>query len=334
MARISRYSSPAKGSSRRDGGEHQRAGEGAAAGGPHQRAVLGDRRRRRHGGRTAEEAVGANREDDRHDDELGDEGELREGDRDAADLDGAEHDAQRLGQSDQERREKGAGNRAQAADDGHDERLGDDGEVHPQVRRFARQLQGAREPGEAGAQREHQREQPRLVDPQRADQHPVLGGRPDQHAEPGARKQPPQATEHQRPDGDQQQLVGRHRAAEDVDDTGEPGRTRSQQVLGAPDRERRVADDEHQAEGRRELQELRRRVDPAQEQALDQRARRGDRHRRQHDAGPEAPVAPAEPLDGRPREVRAQHVQRAVREVDHAGDAEDQRQPRGHEEQR
>ena len=74
------------------------------------------------------------------------------------------------------------------------------------------------------------------------------------------------ATEHQRPDGDQQQVVGRHRAAEDVDDAGEARRARSQQVLGAPDRERRVADDQHDAEGRRELQQLRRGVDPAQQQ--------------------------------------------------------------------
>ena len=91
----------------------------------------------------------------------------------------------------------------------------------------------------------------------------------------------PQRDQHQRPDGDQEQVVRRHRAAEDVDGAGEARRARSEQVLGAPDRERRVAHDQHDAERRRELQQLGRRVEPLQQQRLDQRADRGDRERRQ-----------------------------------------------------
>ena len=60
-----------------------------------------------------------------------------------------------LREPDQERGEKRAGNRAQAADDGDDERFGDDREVHAEVGRLARQLQRAGEPREKRAEREH-----------------------------------------------------------------------------------------------------------------------------------------------------------------------------------
>ena len=66
----------------RDCGE--RGEKTAAAGRPHQRAMLGDRRRRRRHGRAAEEAVRLERENDRHHDEFGDQRELRESDNEAA----------------------------------------------------------------------------------------------------------------------------------------------------------------------------------------------------------------------------------------------------------
>jgi len=50
---------------------------------------------------------------------------------------------------------------------------------------------------------------------------------------------------------------------------------------------------------------------------------------RQHDGGDEG-AGPAEERGG---EIRAHHVERAVREVDEIHDSEDEREPGGHEEQ-
>ena len=82
--------------------------------------------------------------------EFGDQRELRKRDVDAGDVDRAERDAQRLGEADQQRGDERAGDRAQSADHGDDERFGDDREIHAEIRRLARQLQRA---GQAGAQR-------------------------------------------------------------------------------------------------------------------------------------------------------------------------------------
>ena len=60
-----------------------------------------------------------------------------------------------------------------------------------------------------------------------------------------------------------------------------------------------------------------------------------DQQRRQHHAAPEAERARRpEARHQRPGDVGAQHVERAVREVHDPRDAEDDRQPRGDEEQR
>ena len=52
----------------------------------------------------------------------------------------------------------------------------------------------------------------------------------------------------------------------------QPGRPRAEQVLGAPDPERDVLDHQHQREGREQLVQLGRAVEPPQERDLDQRA--------------------------------------------------------------
>ena len=82
----------------------------------------------------------------------------------------------------------------------------------PRLRRLARQLQRAAEPGEERAEREDGGEQQRLVDAERADHLAVLRRRADQHAEAGARQHPPQQPQHQRPDDDQHQVVLREGA--------------------------------------------------------------------------------------------------------------------------
>ena len=60
-----------------------------------------------------------------------------------------------LREADDQRGDERAGNRAQAADDRDDEGLGDDRQVHAEIRRLARQPQRAGESGEERAEREH-----------------------------------------------------------------------------------------------------------------------------------------------------------------------------------
>ena len=66
---------------------------------------------------------------------------------------------------------------------------------------------------------------------------------------------------------------------------------------------------------------------------LDQRADRAHCQRRQRQRGPEAQPR-AQALHQAVSDVDPQHEERAVGEVDDAGDAEDQRQPSAHQEQR
>ena len=86
-------------------------------------------------------------------------------------------------------------------------------------------------------------------------------------------------------------------------------------------------------ESRDELEELRRLVDPPQDQELDDHPDDADRDPREQDRGPETD-RPPEVLDQGVRDVRPQHVERAVREVHDPGHPEDDGKPRGDEEQR
>ncbi len=112
-------------------------------------------------------------------------------------------------------------------------------------------------------------------------------------------------------------------------------RARAQEILRPPPPEHRVAHDERHRKRGQQLEEFGGCIDPAQHRHLDQRT-----HCRSEDCGhrhapPEAQRgASPEPLDAAVREVDAQHVQRAMGEVDDARDAEDQRQPHGHQEER
>ena len=157
-------------------------------------------------------------------------------------------------------------------------------------------------------------------------------------AEARARHEPRERDQHQRADGDEEQVVLRNRAAEELERAGESRRARPEQVFGAPDRQHGVAHDQHDRERRRELQQFRRRVEPLQQQRFDQCADDGDDECGEHHAEPERDGAAAdggrEEVAEPVRAVRAQHVQRAMREVDDARDAEDQREAGGDQEQR
>ena len=272
---IVRVTDPRQERSDCDGGEC--GDQATATRWPHQRAVLRHGGCRRRGRSAAEQPVGLDREDDRHHHELGNQCELREGDDDATQFDLTQADANRLDEADQERGDEGARNRAEAADDGDDERFGDDRQVHSEIGRLAWQLQRAGKPCEQRAEEENAGEQPRLIDAQCLHHHPILGRSTNQRAPARAPGEPPQREQDYRSDPDQQRVILRQDLAGDVDRALEARSARSQQIRGAPQRKREVLDDEHDPEGRDQLQQFRRVVDATQEQDLDQRADRANR---------------------------------------------------------
>ena len=269
--------------------------------------------------RPAEQAVGADDQDDGHDEEHHHQRRLRQ-----------QQDAPGLQLADQHGRQEGAGDAAHAADDHDHEGAGEDGEVHEQVGAALGQLQGTAEPGEEGAQEEDAGEQPGLVDAQRPHHLAVGGGGAHQDAEAGPVQEQPEEAEDDGAGRDQHQVVARQRLAQDHHGTPEIGRARSQLVLRAPAPERQVLDHQDDAEGGDQLEELGRAVDAAEDEDLDERADDAHDQCRAEQRQPERAVAAAEPVaeeaDEGQAEIGAQHVERAVREIDHARDAEDQRQ--------
>jgi hypothetical protein len=155
----------------------------------------------------------------------------------------------------------------------------------------------------------------------------VLRRRAHQRAPARLAEQDEEQAEHDRPDGDQEQLVGGEAVAEQDDEAPEPRRAGAELVLRAPDRERDVLDHQHYPEGGEELEQLRGLVDVPEDDDLDRDAQEPDPESGEGDAAPEAQgVGRAESVDERPGEVGAQHVEGAVREVHDPGDAEDDRQ--------
>ena len=268
----------------------------------------------------------------RHDQELGHQGQLGKIHGKAGETDKAEADAQRLHLSDEHGGNIRADDRAHAADDDHDEGVGDHRKIDAKIGRFAGDLQRAAQSGQQRAERENGGKQHRLVDAERAEHLAVLGRRAHQPAEPGARKHDVQNAQHDRRHHDEKDIVSRHVAVEDFDGAAETGSARAEQVLGSPQPERSVVDDQKDGEGRQQLEQLRRRINAAQQQKLDRRAQHRDTDCAQHNAAPK-PERTAHRRHQRDGDVGPEHIERAVRDVDNARDAEDQRKPGGDEEQ-
>ena len=113
-----------------------------------------------------------------------------------------------------------------------------------------------------------------------------------------------------------------------LDRAGQRGRCRQRQV-GAEHHLDAVVQDQDQREGRKHLRQVVARVERAQQTDLERHAEQaGQRDRAEH-AQHERAGHPDEPGG----EERADHVERAVREVDHVHHAEDQGQARGEQEQ-
>ena len=203
----------------------------------------------------------------------------------------AERDAERLGLGDQQRGEEGAGNRAQPADHDDHESIRDHGEIDIQAGRLARDLQRTAEARQQRAEREHAREQPSLVDAEHARHLAVFRGGAHKYSDAGFLEDELDGDQDQRPDRDQQQVVGREGAAGDGNRTFQAGRARPEQVFRAPGPQRRVLDDEYQRERGQQLQQLRRLVDSPEDQEFDCESGSRNRQRGRRKRQPEADAA-------------------------------------------
>ena len=196
-----------------------------------------------------------------------------------------------------------------------------------------RDLQRPAERGKKDAERKHAGEQPFLIDAERGDHVAILRRGADQHTPARALEQQPEDSEHHRPEHDQEQIVTRDVLTEEVDGTFKSGRAAAEHVARSPDQHDEVFHHQRQAEGGEQLKQFRRMVDPAQQDHLDDHADRGDDQRGRNDAGPETERT-GEAFGQRERQIGAEHIERAMGEIDDPRHAEDDRQARRDQKQR
>ena len=198
---------------------------------------------------------------------------------------------------------------------------------------IARNLQRAAKRREEDAERKHASEQPFLIDAQRRHHVAVLGRGAHQHAPSRALEHQPENAEHDGPEHDQEQVVARDVLAKETDRALEPRRTRADQVARSPSPHHEVFNHQREAEGREQLEQLRRMIDPPQQDHLDDHADDRDDQRRGNDAAPEAERA-GEALGQRESDVGTEHIEGAVGEIDDPRHAKNDRQARRDKKQR
>ena len=246
---------------------------------------------------------------------------------------GKDENAEGVEFGDQHGGDEGADDAAEPADHHHHEHVDDDAQIQRVMHRVARDLQRAAERCEKDAERKHAGEQPFLIDAERRHHVAVLRRRAHQHAPARALEQQPEPAEHDRTERDQEQVIARDVLAEEIDRALEARRAAAEQIVRPPDQHHDILDHQGQAEGREQLEQFRRMIDPPQQHHLDQHADDGDDQRRDDDAAPEAERA-GEALGQRERDIGAEHVERAMGEIHDPRHAEDDRQPRRDQEQR
>ena len=237
-----------------------------------------------------------------------------------------DHHADRIDDADHRGGEERTRERPHAPHDDDGEGLGDDRPVHDVGDRDPRHLQRTAEPGERRAEHEHRREQARLVDAEQRDHLAVQRRRADEHAPPRAIEEPPERRRDDRADDEQREVVRREQLAADAHRSREPGRDRPGLVLGAPDEHDDIRQDQHQRERQEQLVQLGRAVHAPEQSDLDGEPDRADGESRDEDRDVERGGAERQDGGQRHREIRGEHVERAVREVHDARDAEDERQ--------
>ena len=264
---------------------------------------------------TAKQAVGPDHQDNGHHDEHQHQSTLRQ-----------KTYTQHVEHGNENRGNECAWYRAHAANHNHDKDGRENVEVHEKIGTTLGQLKRAAEAGQHRAKKEHTGEQPGLIDAESADHFPILGCGAHEDANSRARYQVPQSYQNNRCRRDQRQVVHRDRLIQYMHDTRQSRSARSKKILGPPNYESQILNDEDDPEGRDELEQLRRPVHTAQNHELHEHADNADRDASQQRRQPESDW-PGQPLQERVADVGPQHVERAVGEIDDPGDPEDQRQP-------
>ena len=283
------------------------------------------RARRRGDERAPEQPVGPHDQHDGHRDEGEHERRLRQ----------PPH-AEGVQQADQQAREERAADRTQPADDHHDESLDDDREVHLQVTDSRGICRAPASPARKLPSAKTAVKSQRPVHAERRGHFAVLRGGaharcPSACAGTAATRAAPKTSG---PTSGRNTVYCGTTGCPDLEAALESRRARCEQVLRAPDRQHQILHDQRDAEGREQLEDLRRRVDPPQHETLDHDAGQRDRERREQQPAEERRRRGRQRGRDAEREVGAEHVERAVREVDDPRDAEDERQPAADEEQR
>ena len=122
-------------------------------------------------------------------------------------------------------------------------------------------------------------------------------------------------------DGEDQQAIAREQEVAEEDRAAKRLRDRGRDRRRAPDNPDRLFGDHGEPERHQQAQDRIGVVEPAQDEALEENAEQRHGDRRQHHRRTEAEIF--RDLDG---DVGAERIERAVREIDDAADAEDQRQ--------
>src|SRR5712691_5952278 len=270
-----------------------------------------------------EETPGANDEHRGHEGEDREDGEARK-----------EQDAEGEDLPVDEGAEKCPPEGAEPADDHDHEGLHDDLRVHAGDDGPHGRDEGASEPAEKRGQHEHARVEGLDVDAERAQRLSVQSGRADEAPDSRALEHVPEAESDGGTEEDDEEVVVGNGRAEDADRAREARRPSDGLLLGAPDDPGDIAQDEDEGIGEEELVELLLSIEALEEEALHNSAEEGDPRGCPQGSHPEGDRARPEPLHDLVGGVRAQHVEGAVGEVEHAEDAEDERQARGDEEEK
>jgi hypothetical protein len=165
-----------------------------------------------------------------------------------------------------------------------------------------------------------------LIDAQCAHHFPILRGGPHQAAEAGASEREVQHQQHSGTGHDQEQVVSRQMTSEYLNRSAQPRRAWSEQILRAPQPKRGVIDHENQRERGEQLEEFGRAVHAPKQEDFDQRPDCTDDESGCDNSAPEADDAPDMCCKGI-GDIGPEHIKGPMRDVDDAGNSEDQRQP-------
>jgi hypothetical protein len=218
---------------------------------------------------------------------------------------------------------------AQAADDHHHQCQHQNVPFRARVQREERTADDAGDAGEERGERRDEDEQPVDIDADRIDDLAIVDAGAHHRADLRLLVEQPQRQRGECAEQDEREAQARIvDVARQDDRAAQIGRGRNLEIVAAPDRQAHLADDESHTHGQQHLGQVIAADRPDQE-AVDEIAQHHDgqpaNHKRQFKAAGNA--------DDGQADIAAQQVIRAVGHVDHAHQAERQREPAGQQEQ-